>query len=308
MKRSILRLAQLKPQNVFPAEPGQIHHADLDKVISMSSVAPQNIVPGQHITSICQKYDIHFTDSLHGMKGFRQKQPPYLITLQSSPHHCLPWKAMRYFDKFEHPFAKTMLSFYIKRKNEPLWVHCNALGGSTFPNKTATRRLAHAIRDALMAAGYDRFGQRVLVEGESTVKPGLRGSLNIICGNSQAVCSAKFSDLLVEAKRIIDSAQVHLRAPPSRHTLGYQPDRRQSPLFSVSRGAQHAQVREGNNPKRQHMGSGIPTAMPRHSDTRPRHEYKRAHVRQDNNRRGQNTDDHILDKISRNLNTWPRHE
>ncbi|TGJ88438.1 hypothetical protein E0Z10_g382 [Xylaria hypoxylon] len=86
---------------------------------------------------------------------------------------------MRYFDKVEHPFTRALLDIYIEKKKEPLWWSGFAYGASPFPNKTASRRIAHALRDALAAAGYDRFGRRVLVDGESSAIADLYGTLRV---------------------------------------------------------------------------------------------------------------------------------
>ncbi|KAI1436424.1 hypothetical protein GGR50DRAFT_693235 [Xylaria sp. CBS 124048] len=236
MRQSLLRLAFSKSPNGYPPVPSEFTPADLRELLSVADTPPENIQPGQHWVSICKSHDIYFADRMKLMKGFRHSQPPYKLFITISQQHCMQRRSMRYFDKFEHPFAKSMLKYYIDKKEEPLWMYCSALGGTAYPNKKASKKMAHALRDALAEAGYDRVGRPVLVEGQRSSKDELYGSLSVTSSDPVAVCNAAFTDLMKQAKIIVSSAQ---------HILQRDKYGRQTGNFAPY-GGQPAQQR-GNN-------------------------------------------------------------
>lgn len=125
---------------------------------------------------------------------------------------------MRYFDKIEHPFARSLLDTYIEKNKEPLWIFSVTHGAGPFPTKKAAKRISHALRDALGAAGYDRFGRRVLADGNPRAMADLYGTIRITAAEPQAICNGQFADLVEQAKRIVSHAEMSLgRDKDGRH-------------------------------------------------------------------------------------------
>ncbi|KAI0535982.1 hypothetical protein GGR58DRAFT_416842 [Xylaria digitata] len=177
------------------------------------------IEPGKHVISICKQHGIFFPQQLRPLRGVFSRKNPYNIGVSHSQRHCVLHQSMKYFDKVTHPFATSLLDIYIEKKKEPLWLSGFAHGAAPFPNRTASRRIAHALRDALAAAGYDRFGRRVPVDGEPSVIADLYGTLRVISNNPLAVCNAPFADLVECAKQIIHHAEIRLRRDQNGHHL-----------------------------------------------------------------------------------------
>jgi hypothetical protein len=184
------------------------------------------------------------------MKGFRLAKNRYKLSVSVSQRHCFEQKSMKYFDTLEHPFAKSLLDIYVEKTKEPLWISCYAYGASPFPNKKASKRVAHALRDALAAAGYDRCGRRVLVNGESSVIADLYGTLRVIVSDPQAACNAKFVDVLENARSIISSVEKRLR----RDNNGQHIEQQQYP---PTRSAKQVQGREHDSRQGQRGGQGL---------------------------------------------------
>ncbi|KAI3320799.1 hypothetical protein HD806DRAFT_505022 [Xylariaceae sp. AK1471] len=227
MRRTISRLASLGSPNAYVQS--RLPPISVSKLINPASEYLHDpvteIEPGQHVISICKRHNIGFPNQLWALKGIKLEKNPYKLNVSISQRHCFEQKSMRYFDTFEHPFAKSMLDIYIEKTKEPLWISCHAYGASPFPNKKASKKVSHALRDALAAAGYDRLGQRVLVDGESSAIADLYGTLRVIVGDPQAVCNAKFVDLLKNAKSIISGAEIQLRRDNNGQHLGKQQHR-----------------------------------------------------------------------------------
>ncbi|KAI0522261.1 hypothetical protein F5B22DRAFT_593581 [Xylaria bambusicola] len=241
MKRTISRLASLRPLDArVQAQPSPVHFNGL----AAWDDPNVQVKPGQHVIAICNQYDISFPTELRPL-GTRLTSNPYKITVVASPKHCFFHQSMKYFDRLEHPFAKSLLDIYIQKKKEPLWMSAFAHGGSPFANGTAKRKLMHAVRDALLAAGYDRFGQSVPVDGESSAVNGLYGSLRLMSPCPQAICTAKFADLLDCAKQIIFAAEIKLRGNKSNPHL--ESGQQHSPL---SRGTFGGRPRAPNNKRK----------------------------------------------------------
>ncbi|KAI0551381.1 hypothetical protein F4679DRAFT_538998 [Xylaria curta] len=208
MRRILLRLAPSSIPNTYVQTRFSSHAVRKQAAWSNS---PIEIQPGQHVISVCNQYNIGFPQKLRPLRVFKQKENPYKLGVLICQQHCFAQNSMRYFDKLEHPFAKSLLDVYIEKKKEPLWITSFAHGAGVFPNKTAERRIAHALRDALMLAGYDRFGRRVLADGESSAIVDLYGTLRVISGHPTAVCNARFVDVLESAKKIIAGVEIELR-------------------------------------------------------------------------------------------------
>ncbi|KAI1824350.1 hypothetical protein F4861DRAFT_267158 [Xylaria intraflava] len=221
MKRFTSRLAPLASSSAHKSVPSQIVPADLQRLLaSLSDAPPENIQPGEHVISVCKKHNIFFSQHLKPLRGLKQKQPPFDVLVNVSQNHCVQRRSMRYFDKLEHPFATSLLDVYIEKKKEPLWMYCSATGESAYPNKIASKKIAHAMRDALADAGYDRFGRRVLVGGETSAVAELYGSIDLMSLNPLAVCNAPFTDVLRFAKKILSSIQPTLQRDRHGRPLG----------------------------------------------------------------------------------------
>ncbi|KAJ8126110.1 hypothetical protein O1611_g7529 [Lasiodiplodia mahajangana] len=207
MRRTISRLAHLSPRNAHvKPRPAPVNVSNSDSWDNPTG----EVQLGQHVISVCKQYDISLPQHVRRVSvGLRPN--PYQLNVAISPKHSFSVPSMQYFDKFEHPFAKTMLAHYIEKKKEPLWISCFAYGASPFPSRKASKKVAHALRDALAAAGYDRFGRRVPVDGKPNAVLDLYGTLRVTSNDPCAVCNAKFVDLLVHAKQIISYAEISLR-------------------------------------------------------------------------------------------------
>ncbi|KAI0195807.1 hypothetical protein EV127DRAFT_419775 [Xylaria flabelliformis] len=216
MRRNLLRLAPSSTPNTYVQTRFSSHA--VKKQVAWNN-NPADIQPGQHVISVCNEHNIDFPQKLRSLRVFRQKENPFKLAVFVCQRHCFAQNSMRYFDKLEHPFAKSLLDVYIEKKKEPLWITSYAHGAGVFPNKTAQRKIAHALRDALTAAGYDRFGRRVLADGEFSAIVDLYGSLRVISAHPTALCNAKFVDILECAKKIIASVEIELRRGANiRHT------------------------------------------------------------------------------------------
>ncbi|KAF2966892.1 hypothetical protein GQX73_g6680 [Xylaria multiplex] len=213
MKRTILRLAPATLSKSRVQTRVQTRSSPIDVSKQGWGDSIPDIEPGQHVLSICKQHDIFFPSQLRPLKGIFSAEDgnPYNIGVSHSQKHCVLHQSMKYFDRITHPFAISLLDIYIEKKKEPLWLSGFAHGATPFPNRTASRRIAHALRDALEAAGYDRFGRKVLVDGESSAIADLHGTLRVICNNPLAVCNAQFADLVACAEQIIRHAETRLR-------------------------------------------------------------------------------------------------
>ncbi|GAP91842.1 hypothetical protein SAMD00023353_6700060 [Rosellinia necatrix] len=229
MRRTISRLARPGPPKPRAKAPPRA------KPDSQASV--DDITPGQHVISVCKQHNIVFPFQLRPLKPIRLGNNPYRIGVVYSQKHSFAQKSMKYFDKAEHPFAKSLLNIYIEKKKEPLWIACNVHGAGSFPNKTATKKLAHALRDALAIAGYDRFGRRVLADGESSTIAELYGSLSVYSTEPLLMCNAKFTDLLECGKQIIASAEINL----ARDKDGCNLQKAQGEQYPSNRGDRQSQ-------------------------------------------------------------------
>ncbi|KAI8946556.1 hypothetical protein F4801DRAFT_57575 [Xylaria longipes] len=247
MRRTLLRLAPSSLPNTHVRT--RLPPLDVSKILPGDDPTGE-IKPGEHVISVCKQHNIAFPDRLRPLSGLKLKPNPYRLAVSVCQQHCFAKNSMPYFDKLEHPFAKTLLDIYIERKKEPLWITSYAHGAGVFPSKKAGKKIVHALRDALIAAGYDRFGRRVLADGESSAIVDLYGTLRVVSNNPTAVCDAKFMDLLEDAKKIIASVEVVLRRDQSgRHVGNPQQQQRWS-----THGARQGQKREPSNQRGRRTG------------------------------------------------------
>lgn len=175
------------------------------------SIDGQDIKPGEHVRSVCRKHDISFPNDARKLKGFKLKRNPCKWSVAVSEKHCIQRNSMKYLDKYEHPFAKSVLNMYVSRKQEPLWLSVSSLPvASPFPCSTARKKLKHAFYDALAAHGYDREGRRIATEGNSSIIADLCGTVQLTCGDPKVACRMKFADLLESAMAIVSAVELAL--------------------------------------------------------------------------------------------------
>ncbi|OTA56901.1 hypothetical protein K449DRAFT_156651 [Hypoxylon sp. EC38] len=207
-------------------------------------VSVGEIQPGQHVHSVCREHYIFFPNSLRPLKEVKLKVNPCSLTIVASQRHCIDMNSMKYLDKFEHPFAKSVLKMYVEKKKEPLWYtvssHTVAL---PFPCKEGARRVRHAFRDALAAYGYDREGRRVATDNSSTIAD-LYGTVRISTANPKAACNIKFADLLSQAKQIVSGVELALARDKNGRYINAT-SRPQSGSGSGSTSKTHYQKRTG---------------------------------------------------------------
>ncbi|RYP20686.1 hypothetical protein DL765_002636 [Monosporascus sp. GIB2] len=161
--------------------------------------------------SWCREHGIAFPNQMKGLKA-RLPKNPLRLGVFFSRRHCIDNKSMRYFDKAEHPFARSMFDFYIAKKKTPLWYDswCTP-NARPFVISTARRRIKHALRDALAARGYDRDGRRTGNDPEETVVIDLFGTLNIHSPEPKMVCNTKFAELVEQMSWVVGAAELELR-------------------------------------------------------------------------------------------------
>lgn len=166
-----------------------------------------DIQPGEHISSACKQHDIWFPSTLRSLKiKFNENRVKWIVA--TSEKHCLDRYSMKYLDKFEHPFAKSVLNMHIAQKHKPLWVSISAQPvASVFPCKTAKRRFKHAFFEALAAHGYDREGRKVVSEDNPSIITDLYGTVQLICGDPKLACNMKFEDLLKQAMKVVSAVE-----------------------------------------------------------------------------------------------------
>ncbi|KAI0487492.1 hypothetical protein F4859DRAFT_465206 [Xylaria cf. heliscus] len=224
MRRTLLRLAPsgLPNTHARTRPPPQTAYP------TTSWVDHGGIKPGEHVTSVSKSYGIVFPNSLQQLRNPKLKGP-YGISVSFSQQHAFKMQSLRYFDKAEHPFAKSLLEIYIEKSKEPLWIDCFSHGARPFPNRMAQRKFHHALREALAAAGYDPYGRRVLADGESSAVADLYGTLRVFSGQPLVVCDTKFPVLLEYAKIIIADVEPILQRDQNGRHLMSAPERQIRP-------------------------------------------------------------------------------
>ncbi|KAI1140734.1 hypothetical protein F5Y05DRAFT_374690 [Hypoxylon sp. FL0543] len=184
------------------------NHARNDGAVeSIDHLPGSDIQPGEHIQKFCREHNILFPSALRVLKGTRLKKNPCQLSLTGSRRHCFDAKTLKYLDKHEHPFTKSILQMYINKKSQPLWYTFRSFDvASAFPCREAVRRLKHAFRDALADYGYDLEGRRIRTGGPS-VTMDLFGTVLITCADPKAVCNIKFADLLEQVKVLMGNVE-----------------------------------------------------------------------------------------------------
>ncbi len=169
-----------------------------------------SIQPGEYFRVWCRDHGIFLPYEMKGL-GFKLPSNPFKLNVLVSRRHCVDVTSMKYFDKFEHPFGRTMFDFYIAKKNRPLWYSAwGGIGARPFVCSTAKRKIEHAVRDALASHGYDREGRR-MASAEDSVVQDLFGTLKINTMEPKLVCNAEFADLLKQMELIVRAVEIELR-------------------------------------------------------------------------------------------------
>ncbi|KAJ2987870.1 hypothetical protein NUW58_g4277 [Xylaria curta] len=234
MRRTLFRLAQSRPPN--PHFPTQLPPVDL-RILSPLGDPTVKIEPSRHVLSVFKEHDIFFPSFLKRIPRPKLLPNPYKLSVFVSQKHCVEVKSMKYFDKLEHPFAKSLQDIYIEKTKTPLWLAFFTVGGGSFPSQVSRRKIAHAVRDALAAAGYDRFGRRVPVDGEPSPIVDLYGTLQVTSHDPLAVCNAKFVDLVEQAKHIVLQIEIMLQRGKDGLHREKEPDQKKRRARDEPKGA-----------------------------------------------------------------------
>ncbi|KAI0119067.1 hypothetical protein F4814DRAFT_224842 [Daldinia grandis] len=166
----------------------------------------EEIQPGTHIVDFCRKYQVSFPSVLRRAPGVKLTPNPFGLGILISEKHCFSKHSLKYLDKYEQPFTKSVLEMYIAQKKQPLWYSVHAAPiTSPLPCRVGARRLRHAFRDALVAHGYDREGRKIMTK--DSVIGDLHGTVNIICSDPKAACNLKFPELLEQANKIVSAIE-----------------------------------------------------------------------------------------------------
>ncbi|KAI8957136.1 hypothetical protein F5Y11DRAFT_340753 [Daldinia sp. FL1419] len=164
------------------------------------------VQPGDHILAFCKKYQVSFPNVLRRIQGLKLMPNPFGLNIMVSDKHCFNKTSLKYLDKYEQPFTKSILEMYMAQKKNPLWYHTySAPVTSPLPCRVATRRIRHAFRDALANYGYDRDGKKVSMDG--SVIADLHGTVRIVCGDPKAVCNLKFAELVKVTNKIVSGIE-----------------------------------------------------------------------------------------------------
>ncbi|KAI0885960.1 uncharacterized protein GGS22DRAFT_159459 [Annulohypoxylon maeteangense] len=162
---------------------------------------------GDHIRLVSKQYQISLPNqnvfSFIPISRLKMNDNSCKFSIMISHIHVFDEASIKYLDSYEHPFAKSVLDMYIKKKKIPLWhkVFAHPVA-RPFPCKVAVKRIRHALFDALAYYGYDREGRKI-TKDESSVITNLYGTVKIACGDPKAVCNIKFADLLEQMKQVV---------------------------------------------------------------------------------------------------------
>lgn len=202
-----------------------------------------NVHPGDYLWAWCKEHDIALADRMRGLRVKLSDNNRFRLSVFTCRQHCIDITHMRYFDRYEHPYSRTMFDVYIAKKKETLWY--KAWAGATalpFCTSTAERRIKHAMRDALAKRGYDRDGRRM-----ATAQPGGRapadngvadlfGTLKVQTAEPKLVCNVKFEELLEPIDKIIGMVELELRRGRNgRHLSPSFQTQRNGPASSAPR-------------------------------------------------------------------------
>ncbi|KAI0847632.1 hypothetical protein F5Y00DRAFT_240710 [Daldinia vernicosa] len=170
------------------------------------STSEGEIQPGDHIVAFCRKYQVSFPSVLRRVSGFKLTPNPFELGVLISEKHCFTKNSLRYLDKYEQPFTKSVLEMYIAQKKQPLWYSVHSAGTtSPLPGRVSSRRIRHAFRDALAARGYDREGRKIMTDDSNIAD--LHGTVHIYCANPKAACNLKFPELVKQTNKIVSAIE-----------------------------------------------------------------------------------------------------
>ncbi|KAI1654679.1 hypothetical protein F4813DRAFT_369854 [Daldinia decipiens] len=164
------------------------------------------IQPGDHVITFCKKYQVSFPSVLRRAPGVKLTPNPFGLGVMISEKHCFNKQSLRYLDKYEQPFTKSVLEMYIAQKKQPLWYSVYSVPTtSPLPCRVGARRIRHAFRDALAAHGYDLEGRKITTD--NSIIADLHGTVNIVCADPKAACNLKFPELLKQANKIVSGIE-----------------------------------------------------------------------------------------------------
>ncbi|OTB11009.1 hypothetical protein K445DRAFT_322514 [Daldinia sp. EC12] len=168
---------------------------------AVESSTEEVIQPGAHVFEFCKKYQVSFPSVLRRAQGVQLTPNPLLIGIMVSERHCFTKNVMKYLDKYEQAFTKTIFDIYIAKKQKPLWYSVFSVPITTpLPCREGARRLRHAFRDSLAARGYDRDGRKTTAD-DSIMD--LHGTVHLVCGDPKVACNVKFAELVKHTDKIV---------------------------------------------------------------------------------------------------------
>ncbi|KAI1091973.1 hypothetical protein F5B19DRAFT_456350 [Rostrohypoxylon terebratum] len=178
---------------------------------------------GHHVRSVSEQYQIALPTShvfRHlPLNQLRMGDNSCKLNIMYAQCHVFDDQSGKYLDKYEHPFAKSVLNMYIKKKEEPLWYRVFSHPvARAFPCRVAAKRVRHAFLDALAYHGYDRYGKKI-VEDDSSHIASLCGTVKLGCGDPKAACNIKFADLLEQFKLIVAGLETFLAKDKNGHYI-----------------------------------------------------------------------------------------
>ncbi|KAI1392293.1 uncharacterized protein F4822DRAFT_390411 [Hypoxylon trugodes] len=163
------------------------------------------IHPGPHIDAFCKKHNILLPFSTTPLKGWKQGENICKLRVHASEYHCMDGFSMKYLDKEEHPFTKSVLNMYLNKAKEPLWFKAVSFpNASPFPCRAAAMRIKHAFYDALADRGYDKQGRKIQSDDFNVIAY-LYGTVRITCADPKAACNIKFAELVEQVKPIVST-------------------------------------------------------------------------------------------------------
>ncbi|KAI1457272.1 hypothetical protein F4805DRAFT_428807 [Annulohypoxylon moriforme] len=182
---------------------GSPYRGDLNR----DGILSGSLGSGEHVRSVVKQYQIFLpTQNVYRyipLTQLKVMDNPCKLSIMMAQCHVFDDSSTKYLDSYEHPFAKSVLDIYIKKKENPLWhkVFSHPVA-KPFPCRVAVKRIRHAFLDALAHYGYDRDGRKT-TKDESSVITALKGSVKISCGDPKAACNTKFADLFEQIKLVV---------------------------------------------------------------------------------------------------------
>ncbi|KAI0169769.1 hypothetical protein GGR52DRAFT_481764 [Hypoxylon sp. FL1284] len=176
--------------------------------VTTDSPETPEVHPGKHVITACRLHNFAFPNKMARIKGMKIRNNNLKLGAAVSERHCMEKNTMKFLDKVEHPFAKSILNMYISRKDKPLWytTHAHPVA-SSFPCHKAESRILNAFREALAAHGYDRDGRKVNTED---VIVDLYGTVHLTCGDPRTACNIKFRDVVSKTMDLVSHLELAL--------------------------------------------------------------------------------------------------